>query len=85
MFTRGRGLTFTSARVLGRARIDGQARNRATQRIIVCVVRALMPTLAALPPHVCHRRETGLSPMARAHAGRGYFLGASHIQAHRFL
>ena len=28
-------------------------------------VRALMPTLAVLPPHVCHRQKTGLSPLAR--------------------
>ena len=30
-----------------------------------CVVRALMPASAALPPHVCHRQETGQSPQAR--------------------
>ena len=30
-----------------------------------CAVRALMPTLASSPPHVCHRQGTGLSPMAR--------------------
>ena len=27
-------------------------------------IRAVMPTVAVLPPHVCHRLETGLSSLA---------------------
>ena len=41
----------------------GQACNSSTQRDhTLCVSRALMPTLAVHPPHVCHRQEPGQSP-----------------------
>ena len=40
----------------------GQARNPPTQGTTLSVIRALVPTLAVHPPHVCHRRETGQSP-----------------------
>ena len=45
----------------------------------LCVVRALMPTSAALPPHVCHRQETGLSPLARTCSKTWVFLQRLHI------
>ena len=47
-------------------------------------VRALMPTLAASPPHVCHRRQTGLSPLARTYSRMWPFLWRLHILAHFF-
>ena len=44
----------------------GQARHPSTQQDdTLCVIRALVPTFAVQPPHVCHRLETGLSPLAR--------------------
>ena len=44
----------------------------------LCVVRALVPSLAALPPHVCHRPETGLSLLApTCKQDMGCFLSAS--------
>ena len=65
-FTTGRGLTLTSARVLVRAHVDGP-RSQPTDALdhTSRVSRALVPTLSVLPPHVCHRQETGLSPLAR--------------------
>ena len=63
---RSRGLTFTSASVLVRASIDGPGLQPTDMRDHTkCVVRALRPTLAPSPRHVCHRQETGLSPQAR--------------------
>ena len=58
--TRGRGLTLTSARVLDRAHVDGPSfpPTDAVDRTS-CVSRALMPTSAAQPPHVCHRQGDG--------------------------
>ena len=35
----------------------GQGRNPPTLETTLCVSRALMPTLAVLPPHVCHRQR----------------------------
>ena len=35
----------------------GQARNPPTLGTTLCVSRALMPTLAVKPPHVCHRHK----------------------------
>ena len=35
----------------------GQARNPPTLGTTLCVSRALMPTLAVQPPHVCHRQR----------------------------
>ena len=36
----------------------GQARNPSTQRDhTLCVIRALVPTVAVQPPHVCHRQK----------------------------
>ena len=52
----GRGLTFTSARVLVRAPIDGPGQQR-TDTEDCGEVRALTPPLTLLPPHVCHRRR----------------------------
>ena len=50
-----------------------------------CVSRALMPTLAVLPRHVCHRRETGLSPLARTCSRTWVCPRRLHIKAHRVL
>ena len=57
--TRGRGLTFTLARVLVSSTY--QWARLATHRPqgthnTSCAARALVPTLAAQPPHVCHRQ-----------------------------
>ena len=37
----------------------GQARNPPTMGTTPCVSRALRPTLAVQPPHVCHRQRDG--------------------------
>ena len=56
--TRGRGLTFTSAHVLVRAPVDGPGFPPSDIKDHTqCVVRALVPTLAVCPPHVCHRQR----------------------------
>ena len=44
-----------------------------------CAVRALMPTLASSPPHVCHRQGTGLSPMTRTCSRTWVFTKRLHI------
>ena len=58
VFTRGRGLTFTSAHVLVRALVDGPS-FPPTDKVDCTPMRscALMPTLAVRPPHVCHRQR----------------------------
>ena len=62
MFTRGRGLTFTFARVLPRALVVGPGIPPTdAEDHTRCAVRALTPTLASLPLHVCRRQGTGLS------------------------
>ena len=61
--TRGRGLTFNIARVLVRAPIDEPGfqptdtagPHNAVKSVLSC------PNGALSPPHVCHRRRTGLS------------------------
>ena len=54
VFTKGRGLTVTRASFLARAPIDGPGSQPTdVQDRTLCVVRALMPTLAAQPTHVC--------------------------------
>ena len=63
LFHMGPGLTFTLARVLASstyrwARLATH-RPQGTHNTS-CAARALVPTLAAQPPHVCHRQETGL-------------------------
>ena len=60
--------------VLVRSRIDGPGTPpTGTKDHTLCVVRALMPPLAVLPPHACHRQETG--------ARHGYFLRAPRLGA----
>ena len=57
-FTSGRGLTFTSARVLVRAHVDGPGFPPTdTLDNTLCAIRALVPTLAVQLPHVCHRQR----------------------------
>ena len=54
VFTRGRGLSFTSARVLVRAHVGGPGFPRTgTVDHTLCVIRAVVPTLACAAPHVC--------------------------------
>ena len=48
-----------------------------------CAVRALMPTLASSPPHVCHRQGTGLSPVTRTCSRTSAFKKRLHIYAFR--
>ena len=45
-------------------------------------VRSLVPHLAVLPPHVCHRREAGPSPLAHMCSRMWSFLWRLHILAH---
>ena len=47
------------------------------------VVRALMPSLAALPPNVRHRQQTGLSLLARTYSKTWVFLERLQMHAHR--
>ena len=62
---KGLGLTFTSAHILVRALVDGPgSKPTDTMDHIKCVVRAPVAMVAVSLPHVCHRRETGLSPQA---------------------
>ena len=83
--TRGRGLTCTSPLILVRAHIDEPGcPSTDTMDHTLCVVRALVPTLAVQPPHVCHRRATGQSPWARACSKRWVFLRRLNIWALRF-
>ena len=61
--TRGLGLTFNIARVLVPAPIDEpgfqptdtEGPHNAVKSVLSC------PNVALSPPHVCHRRKTGLS------------------------
>ena len=75
-FTQGVGLTFNIARVLVRAPIDepgfeptdtGGPHN-AVKSVLSC------PNVALSPPHVRHRRRTGLSSWARTCSRRWSFL-----------
>ena len=60
---KGLGLTFTSAHILVRALVDGPGSQPTDTMVhIKCVVRAPVAMVAVSLPHVCHRRETGLSP-----------------------
>ena len=74
--TTGLGLTFTSAHILVRTHVDGPGfsthRHKGPQQ---CEVRALTPTLAFSPLHVCvcHRLEIGLAHAA----GHGHFQSVS--------
>ena len=62
---KGPGLTFTSAHILVRALVDGPgSKPTDTMDHIKCVVRAPVAMVAVSLPHVCHRRETGLSLQA---------------------
>ena len=66
-FKESRGLTFTFARVLVRAHVDGpgsQPTNTKEPHVVQPVLSC--PLLALFQPHVCHRHETGLSPQAHA-------------------
>ena len=61
-YTRDRGLTFISARVLVRAHVDGPGSQPTdAEDHTSCVSRALVPTLTVLPPLVWRRQETRLS------------------------
>ena len=58
LFTKGRGLTFTSARVFVRAPVDGTRLATHRHRGPHCgEVRAFTPPSTLLPPRVCHRRR----------------------------
>ena len=82
--TRGRGLTFNFARVLARAPIDEpgfqptdtEGPHNAVKSVLSC------PNVALSPPHVCHRRRTGLSSQGRTCSRRWSFLLAPpHLSA----
>ena len=51
-----------------------QANNSSTFRTAARVIRALTPHQAVQPPQVCHRPETGQSPLARTCGGTWTFL-----------
>ena len=60
----------------------GQSLNQPTRRDhTLCAVRALIPKLLVLLPHVCHRQEIGLSPLACTCSRTRIFEQRSHIQA----
>ena len=52
----------------------GQANNSSTFGTAACVICALTPLRAVQPPQVCHRPETGQSPLARTCGGTWTFL-----------
>ena len=84
--TKGRGLTFTVARVLVGAHVDGAGSQPTdTENHTFCVVRALMPTLTSSQLHVCHRQESGLSLLAPSRSRTWVFLRRLHILALRVL
>ena len=79
-YTRDRGLTFTSARVLVRAHVDGPGSHPTdAEDHTSCVSRALVPTLTVLPPHVWRSQETRLSPVVRTCSKTWVFLRCLHI------
>ena len=51
----------------------GQVHNPPTLGTTLCVSRALMPTLAVKPPHVCHRQRLGSLHRLTHAAGHGHF------------
>ena len=72
VFTKGRGLTFTSTRVLVRAHVDRPGLPPTdTVDHTLCVIRALVPTLAFAPPHVCHRQRDWAHAAGHRHFWRG--------------
>ena len=57
-FAKGRGLTFTFARVLVRAHVDGPSSQPSdAEDHTLRAARALVPPLALLPPQACHRQR----------------------------
>ena len=87
LFTKCRGLTFTSARVLVRAPIDGPGSQPIdVQDRTLRVVRALMPTLAAQPPHVCHgQKDWAVSTSSHMLQDVWHFYGVSASGRFHFL
>ena len=85
-YTWDRGLTFTSARVLVRAPVDGPGSQPTdAEDHTSCVSRALVPTLTVLPPLVWRRQETRLSPVVRTCSKTWRFLRRLHNWEHRRL
>ena len=83
--TRGRGLTFTSARVLVRAHVGEQSfKPTDAEDHTLCESRALFPMLALLPLYVCHRQETGQSLLTCTCSKIRTFLGRLRVWAHQF-
>ena len=82
---RSRGLTFTFACVLVRARVvgPGSPPTNTKEPHVVQPVRS-RPFLALFSPQVCHRQETGLSPLARTCCWTWSFLRRLRDSAHRF-
>ena len=79
--TRGRGLTFTLARVLVSSTYRwvklATHRHQGTHNTS-CAARALVPTLAAQPPHVCHRQgDWAVSIGSHMQQGHRHFQRAS--------
>ena len=62
-----------------------QANNSSTFRTAACVICTLTPHQAVQLPQVCHRPETGQSPLARTCGVTWTFLKRPHVQAHRLL
>ena len=78
--------TFDFARVLFRAHVDKPG-SRPTSTKEPHVVQPVLsrPLLASSPPHVGHRRETGLTPLARTCSWTWSFPWRLHDSAHPFL
>ena len=87
LFTEGRGLTFTSARVLVRAPIDGPGSQPIdVQDRTLRVVRALMPSFAAQPSHVCHgQKDWAISTSSHMLQDVWHFYGVSTSRRFDFV
>ena len=84
--TRGRFLRQRLPTSLFGASIDGSGSSSTdAQDHTSCVVRGLMLPQSTQPPHVCHRQNAGLSPLAGTRSWTWSSLKRSHIWTHRFL
>ena len=78
LFYKGRGLTFAFARVLVPAPFDGPS--FPPTDILVCTsLRSPCSQAPVLQPHVCHRQETGQSPLARTCSKMWTFLRRRNV------
>ena len=85
-FAKGRGLTFTVARVLVRAHVDGLSSQPSdAEDHTLRAARALVPPLALVPPQVCHRQRDWAVSVGSHMQQDMIFRKRLHIKAHCFL